>query len=635
MSPSFLRCALCALLLPLNLRAESLQRLHEELRQSIVERVDEPAQKTIIFFDQGREDLLLQVRYQGPAREFGWVIPVPAAPEIKPASMDCFYDLTRVTGEPLWPEEYDDDPSWAYSSRLQTNIVKLANIPIHGALEVTVLGPEKPNALPAWLAAHRFTLPEKEQALLSGFARNHWYLVAVDITPHGPGSVVRASASAKPARAKKPLAGSHQVSLELPPVLVSFSTPRCVSLPVLSTAGSAPSRVAVFVLSSEPTISRVIFDKKVTAYGREQAEWIRHRPDREKDFYARVGNHQAVFTEADEDFLSPWFLKTMDLRATNLPACARELPRLAGKDWCLTKEAETLAPEELADLAFGPALPMYTGALRTPEGRTLTWHLPQFGLRAVPLLLAGLTSTNLSERRLAVAPMFELKDPRLAAALPALFDDPDPRIRAAACRAATGNWDRSFAPRLAQLLSDPDSRVGWAACEPLQFHREDCAQNIPLYQKLAEEKGVAIYPAMRLLHAHQLPAPTASVVALLITNEGVPMQEAQWFLRGRKVPLDEIMALLTSRSPALRADGLIFLLGLRDRPGTAQIVAMLRDPDEAVRSQARRFLRMLSGQELGPEPEAWEKWWAQNKDTFTPVPRPQPPPPLRSSGFGK
>src|SRR5215475_2479579 len=59
--------------------------------------INEPTQKAIIFHDQGREDLILQVKYEGPAEDFGWVIPVPGQPEVRKGSMEPFYELSKLT----------------------------------------------------------------------------------------------------------------------------------------------------------------------------------------------------------------------------------------------------------------------------------------------------------------------------------------------------------------------------------------------------------------------------------------------------------------------------------------------------------------------------------------------------------
>src|SRR2546430_523421 len=61
--------------------------------------INEPTQKAIIFHDQNREDLILQVRYEGPAEDFGWLIPVPGKPEVRKGSMQPFYELSRLTQE--------------------------------------------------------------------------------------------------------------------------------------------------------------------------------------------------------------------------------------------------------------------------------------------------------------------------------------------------------------------------------------------------------------------------------------------------------------------------------------------------------------------------------------------------------
>src|SRR6266850_6809246 len=59
--------------------------------------INEPTQKAIIVHKAGREDLLLQVKYEGPLEEFGWLIPVPSLPTIEKGSMEPFYELSRLT----------------------------------------------------------------------------------------------------------------------------------------------------------------------------------------------------------------------------------------------------------------------------------------------------------------------------------------------------------------------------------------------------------------------------------------------------------------------------------------------------------------------------------------------------------
>src|SRR6266567_5668734 len=59
--------------------------------------INEPTQKAIIVFDQGREDILLQVKYEGPLEDFGWLVPVPSLPTVEKGSMEPFYELSELT----------------------------------------------------------------------------------------------------------------------------------------------------------------------------------------------------------------------------------------------------------------------------------------------------------------------------------------------------------------------------------------------------------------------------------------------------------------------------------------------------------------------------------------------------------
>lgn len=56
-----------------------------------------PSQIGVILHDEGTEELVLQVKYQGPARDFAWLVPLPAAPEVKAVKSDLFAELSQDT----------------------------------------------------------------------------------------------------------------------------------------------------------------------------------------------------------------------------------------------------------------------------------------------------------------------------------------------------------------------------------------------------------------------------------------------------------------------------------------------------------------------------------------------------------
>jgi hypothetical protein len=91
-------------------------------------------------------------------------------------------------------------------------------------------------------------------------------------------------------------------------------------------------------------------------------------------------------------------------------------------------------------------------------------------------------------------------------------------------------------------------------------------------------------------------------------------------LREQNLDPSELAPLLTNSLPQSRILGLGALARSSDKAAIDRIVSMLRDPNEAVRWVVRSNLRRITGQKLGADPAAWEKWWAENKETFTPPP---------------
>ena len=201
-----------------------------------------------------------------------------------------------------------------------------------------------------------------------------------------------------------------------------------------------------------------------------------------------------------------------------------------------------------------------------------------------------------------------------------MLTDADARIRASACQAAGSNWDSAFAPRLVQLLSDQDPAVCWAACNCLQAHPAESTNHLTTYEEMVAEGGATALPAMKLLMLPHVEVPKAALVPLMASPEYCTARTAEWLLRDRKLDLDEISPLLTNSLPRARYQGLVALIRLGDKLAIDRMVSMLRDPHEGLRWIVRTNLRRLSGEKLGADPAAWEKWWAENRETFTPAP---------------
>jgi hypothetical protein len=87
------------------------------------------------------------------------------------------------------------------------------------------------------------------------------------------------------------------------------------------------------------------------------------------------------------------------------------------------------------------------------------------------------------------------------------------------------------------------------------------------------------------------------------------------------ITLDEVSPLITNSLPIARMMALGVLGQIGNKPAVDRMVSMLHDPNEAIRWRVRSNLRHATGQQLGADPAAYEKWWAENKETFTPRPQ--------------
>jgi hypothetical protein len=641
--------------------------------------INEPTQKAIILHDKGREDMVLQVKYEGPAEDFGWLIPVPGLPEVGKGSMDCFYELSRLTQRRFNVARSMSAGSQHTSEDEGVNVIKIKTV---GAYEVAVLSATKAASLAEWLQAHHFAFPKEKQDVLAAYVKKRWYFVAARIDPTQDGFVLQ-RVFPKRGPDQTAIAPSTREKLangELHPLVISFPSETCVFPLAISAVNGKSSEVSLYILSSEPLASRVIFDKKFAAYSREREVWIQKSSEtrkaeeaREKEMdewpdknleetrqqrEQRIKSQEAVAskwgrpswdldidpddpppgpaarrqlaeqvtwmrvpTYSEDDFFGGEDLvQSMEVGPKSLPDCSKEMPRLAGKSWWLSKQVQVFAPEEMRDLEFEPEVSLLAGKLGTAGGKGPAFCLSQLGGWAVPAVLESSKSSNPIERRSAAWAMQGMEDARLTAAVPRLLVDADTRTRCDACRAARRNWDATFVPRLLELLSDPSGEVRGVASECLKEHRD--ASQIPVYRKLVEQDGLAASSAISLLGRDDFSRD--QLVQLFSSTNLTVVSTAFAMLEHQSLELNEIEPLLTNYLGFARMMGLRALNHIGDKAAVDRMVAMLRDPTEVIRWGVRARLRLLSGQKLGPDPAAYEKWWAKSKKDFKPRPPDSP-----------
>jgi hypothetical protein len=204
--------------------------------------INEPTQKAILVYDSGREDLLLQVRYEGAVEDFGWLIPVPSLPEVKKGSMQPFYELSQLTQRQFGSES--KLPALASAGRGRPEPVKVVEIKTVGAYEVSVLSARDAGSLERWLKAHAYSIPEGGTSIIDYYVQRNWYFVAarIQLDREGPLKMISGASPRDPdAKARERRTLQKELSSgELHPLLISFDTPKCVfPLKISAVAGKA------------------------------------------------------------------------------------------------------------------------------------------------------------------------------------------------------------------------------------------------------------------------------------------------------------------------------------------------------------------------------------------------------------
>jgi HEAT repeat protein len=628
--------------------------------------IKEPAQKAIIVYDAGREDLLLQVKYEGPLEEFGWLVPVPGRPKIEKGSMQPFYELSQLTQEKsaLLNGGHGDAED-------TTQPVKAVEIKTVGAYEVAVLSGQDSGSLGSWLRAHDYSIPAGSQVVIDEYIHKGWYFIAAKIRLNDQVALRLASAADPkdvdaPRRARQII--QQQLSTgELHPLLINFDTPKCIYPLKISSVSGKPSEVSLYVLSTEPLLNKFIYDKAVEKICVEAParkamnEDIRNRLAMQRRQWSvpirglkpglgdwSQADLDAIHDEAEPDnsfprlddsgvFLAKDLLQSFAVGAEQLPHAAEDLPRIKNRGWYLSKQVYSFLPEEMHDLEFQPAIPILAAALSSSEGNAAAVALAHLAPGAVPTLLAACKSTNDTERINASSVLEFLKDSQVNSTLAGLLTDNLPEVRYQAVMSADANWDNAYVDPLIHLFHDFYPKISKAAADLLARHEP--ASRAPEYVAMlrdpepnvqASTLRVALrldaraVPKMELLRLLGCPRLDAVSLALSSVEKGDTAESAAQspavnpVLHGQKRRLASIEAapLTTNRLAMARIIGLGRLKQNADATAVELTLPLLHDANSIVRLRAVDTLQSITGQAFSQNESAkWEQWWTANAGT--------------------
>jgi len=144
--------------------------------------VYETGQKAAIVYENNIETLILQTSFQGNAKDFAYIVPTPAKPEVSKISDDIFANLEQLTttkNEIIYSKQGLGVASPQTATEAKS-VVVLEEKKV-GIYDVKVLSANDANALYIWLKDNNFTYPESKKYILDDYIQNKWFITAAKI----------------------------------------------------------------------------------------------------------------------------------------------------------------------------------------------------------------------------------------------------------------------------------------------------------------------------------------------------------------------------------------------------------------------------------------------------------------------
>ncbi|GLV55697.1 hypothetical protein KDH_25410 [Dictyobacter sp. S3.2.2.5] len=194
----FLKAVLLAtcLLLLLPASAQACGGLFTSTNQT---RVSQDTERLLISIGAQKTTLYEQIRYQGDAHDFAWVLPVATVPTVNTASPALFNQLETLTAPRFFEPAAKNCDSvdimkslfggGTYSSGAGAPATS-SKVDIYaggsvGPFTYQVIRSGDAGALTSWLRSHQYVVPANTSDLIQPYVQNHMYFLAMRLRAQG------------------------------------------------------------------------------------------------------------------------------------------------------------------------------------------------------------------------------------------------------------------------------------------------------------------------------------------------------------------------------------------------------------------------------------------------------------------
>ncbi|MFA5069967.1 MAG: DUF2330 domain-containing protein [Patescibacteria group bacterium] len=142
----------------------------------------ESDQRAVILYEGGTqtETMVLSVKFQGNAKDFAWIIPVPNQPEITKGSDTLFTAVSELT-QGNYYNYYGASELGLGSTRNVTQDVSVVETKKVDYYDITTLTSTDSQALVKWLNDNGYPYPAGSEYIFNSYITNNWYFVALKI----------------------------------------------------------------------------------------------------------------------------------------------------------------------------------------------------------------------------------------------------------------------------------------------------------------------------------------------------------------------------------------------------------------------------------------------------------------------
>lgn len=145
--------------------------------------LEQKAQEAIIIHNDGMEDLILKVTYQGKAKDFAWLIPFPSIPEISRANAELFAELfayveRSIAREEGWSYKWGKSDEETAEAPRGVEIVARKTV---GSYETTTVRETTEGALNGWLKTNGYLELQGAEQELEHYRGLGWIFVAAKV----------------------------------------------------------------------------------------------------------------------------------------------------------------------------------------------------------------------------------------------------------------------------------------------------------------------------------------------------------------------------------------------------------------------------------------------------------------------